>query len=213
MRKAAPSKSNVRRKTIMTIQQILSITSGVLLSLGGGGAILICLSGWLGKVWAERLMNKERQRHSEELARLRSDLMLRNDEQINKMRNELEIYKEKHLKEHQDKIAIYRIALDMVASMVAKIEMILIRRREPLNSEEIYDFEVQRLRLYGYLAMLAPQSVMDAHDALIDQMLAIIYDGAVITWEQFRGLALNCLNEIRKDIGGELETIEYRGKR
>ena len=105
----------------MTIQQILSITSGVLLSLGGGGAILICLSGWLGKVWAERLMNKERQRHSEELARLRSDLMLRNDEQINKMRNELEIYKEKHLKEHQDKIAIYRIALDMVASMVARI--------------------------------------------------------------------------------------------
>jgi hypothetical protein len=36
----------------------------VIASLGGGGAIVLGFSGWLGKVWAERLMEKERHEHA-----------------------------------------------------------------------------------------------------------------------------------------------------
>ena len=197
----------------MTTGEILPIVLTAIASLGGGGAIVLGLSSYLGKLWAERLMEKERHTHSEELERLRSDLKLRNDEQVKRMQNELDIYKEKHLKGHQDKMSIYRMALDLVASLMAKIEMVLLHRRGPLSTDEILDFEVQRLRLYGYLAMLAPQSVMDAQDALMDKMLAIIHEGAALTWPQFRLLALNCLNEVRRDIGVESGPIEYRGNR
>jgi hypothetical protein len=45
----------------------LKIVLGVIGSLGGGGAIVLGLSGWLGKVWAERLMEKERHEHAKVL--------------------------------------------------------------------------------------------------------------------------------------------------
>ena len=82
-----------------------------------------------------------------------------------------------------------------------------------MTPDELYDFEVQRLRVYAYLAMHAPQSVMDAYDALCDVILAVIYDGTVMTWDHFRDLAIRVLNEIRKDIGIRPDPIAYRGSR
>ena len=49
----------------------------MLAALGGGGAIVFSLSAWLGKVWADRLMQREVARHSRELEELRSDLSQR----------------------------------------------------------------------------------------------------------------------------------------
>jgi hypothetical protein len=45
----------------------LKVVVGVLATLGGGGAIVLGLSGWLGRVWAERMMEKERHDHAEAL--------------------------------------------------------------------------------------------------------------------------------------------------
>ncbi len=58
----------------MSIADTFATALAVLASLGGGGLIVCGLSGWLGRVWAERMMEQERQRFREDLERLRADL-------------------------------------------------------------------------------------------------------------------------------------------
>lgn len=197
----------------MTISDFFYIGGSVVVSLGGGALIVFRLSGWLGKVWAERLMEKERQDHTIQLEHLRTSLQLESEEQLSSLRSRLEIAKEAYVREHTDRVAIYRAAIDLTAEITAKVEMIMLKRRPPLCAEELHDFEAKRLRIYAYLAMHAPQEVMNAHDALSDVILSVVYDGATVTWANFRSLALRFLNEIRKDVGIRVEPIAYNGAR
>ena len=59
--------------------------------------------------------------------------------------------------------------------------------------------------------MLAPQSVMDAADALFDHLLQVSLSQLPYEWPKVRELALALLNEVRKDIGFDSSPIEYRG--
>ena len=43
----------------MGIKEIIAISGTILASLGGGVAIVFAFSNWLGRVWANRLMEKE----------------------------------------------------------------------------------------------------------------------------------------------------------
>jgi hypothetical protein len=56
----------------ITVTDAFGIASAVLLSLGGGGAVVVGLSSWLGKVWANRLMQKDIAKHSKELEELKT---------------------------------------------------------------------------------------------------------------------------------------------
>ena len=58
----------------MSIQQIWEIAGAILVSLGGGGAIVVGLSSWLGKVWANRILENEKSAHSKELESYKSQL-------------------------------------------------------------------------------------------------------------------------------------------
>jgi len=44
----------------MTWIEVLKIVVGLLASLGGGGAIIVLLSSWLGRVWADRMLERLR---------------------------------------------------------------------------------------------------------------------------------------------------------
>lgn len=50
------------------------MVTAVLAALGGGAAIIFGSSSWLGKVWANRLMEKEKAEHARELESLRNKL-------------------------------------------------------------------------------------------------------------------------------------------
>lgn len=52
---------------------ILTSVAAILASVGGAGAIILGFSNWLGKIWADRFMQSERQRHAEALELLRSE--------------------------------------------------------------------------------------------------------------------------------------------
>lgn len=65
--------------------------------------------------------------------------------------------------------------------------------------------------MYGYLAMLAPQSVMDAQDDLIDHLLKITNGKAEYEWVKIREKALVMLNAVRADIGINDTPIAYHG--
>jgi hypothetical protein len=48
----------------MTFVEIVQIGASVIVSLGGAGAIVLGLSNYLGKVWADRALEKQRQEHT-----------------------------------------------------------------------------------------------------------------------------------------------------
>jgi hypothetical protein len=197
----------------MTVQDAISVGMSVIFSLGGGATLVFALSSWLGKVWAERLMQSERHEHAKQLELLRTSVQLASEEHLSTLRSKLEVTRETHVREHVDRVAIYRSAIDLIAGIVAKVEMVMMQKRGPLSADELHEFETQRLRVYAYLAMHAPQPVMDAHDALTDVVLTVVHDGATVAWEDFRGLAIGFLNEVRKDVGIRPEPVAYRGSR
>ena len=52
----------------------LSNALAVIVSLGGGGLLVLGMSTWLGKVWANRILESDRLRFNQELERLRGEL-------------------------------------------------------------------------------------------------------------------------------------------
>lgn len=60
----------------MSLNEVIEISSVILAAIGGGAAIIFGFSSWLGKVWANRLMIKEKAGYSEELESIKNKLLL-----------------------------------------------------------------------------------------------------------------------------------------
>ncbi|MDP3110613.1 MAG: hypothetical protein Q8M71_00740 [Thermodesulfovibrionales bacterium] len=58
----------------MTTEQVVTICISVLTGLGGGAAIIIRLSSWLGRVWANRILEKDRLKYNRELEIVKNEL-------------------------------------------------------------------------------------------------------------------------------------------
>jgi hypothetical protein len=58
----------------MSIDEIFKISSAILGSVGGAAVIIFALSSWLGKVWANRILEKDRLKYSTELERIKNQL-------------------------------------------------------------------------------------------------------------------------------------------
>ena len=187
-----------------------SAAGAVIAAFGGASLIVLAASSWLGKVWAARILEGDRARHQERL----DELQRKADVAIAELTKELDVLKNTELRIHSDKLAIYRAAIDIIVSMLLALQKHRDGKLTPPDGAAALEmFEQGRLRLYGYLAMLAPQAVMDALDALTEYLLAAAYENAPHTWEGMRMLALKLLNEIRIDVGLDKTPIEYRGTR
>lgn len=163
------------------------LAGAILFSIGSAGVIIFALSSWLGKVWATRILDREK--------------------------NDLSILKETFLKEHNEKTSTYKTAIDVVATILADLDKWSLGEISIEERKEAYHtFNQQRISVYGYLAMIAPQTVMDAQDALMDKILLITQEKEKYIWEEIRELALALLNEIRKDIAIDKSSISYNGK-
>jgi hypothetical protein len=58
----------------MMTSDALSIAASIVAAFGGGAVLVFALSSWLGKVWANRLMEGDKARHAIDLKALESDL-------------------------------------------------------------------------------------------------------------------------------------------
>ena len=58
----------------LQISEILNISGALLGSLGGAAVIIFGFSSWLGKVWANRFMEREKAEYARELESLRNSL-------------------------------------------------------------------------------------------------------------------------------------------
>jgi hypothetical protein len=194
----------------MSFNDILSIVTTAIVAVGGAGTIIIAISGWLGKLWAEKLMNADKARHEAELARLRSDLDKSNQVEVERIRTELAFLKEHRLRDASDKVVIYRTFIDLISEFLAKFEN-AIENGSKLSGVQLTEFNRQRIRIYAYLALTAPQEVMDAHDKLIDHILNVAAGQFEYSWSTVRTFAIAMINECRKDIGLNTTSISYNG--
>lgn len=182
----------------MEWETVFKLVTASTASVGIGGGVVFALSSWLGKVWARRIIAVET--HNLESA-------------LEKTKRELDVIKETTLRFQNDKIITYRAIVDVVARILSSFDSHQMGRLQEHEAGSRFDeFNEQRIRVYGYLAMLAPQSVMDAQDQLMDYLLKIANGADGYEWEKVRELALNLLNEVRKDVGIDKSQIEYRGE-
>jgi hypothetical protein len=182
----------------MEWEVVLKFVTATIAAVGAGGAIVFALSSWLGKVWANRILANEKHILGTELE---------------KTKRELDVVKETTLRFQNDKILTYRAIVDVVARILASFDAHQMGRLQGQEAGSRFDeFNEQRIRVYGNLAMLAPQEVMDAQDELMDHLLEISHGSIEYKWEKVRELGVNFLNEIRVDIGIDKNPIEYRGK-
>lgn len=63
------------------MKEAFGIASAIIASIGGAGAIIIGLSSWLGKVWANRILENQKKEHQMEIESFKSQLQ----ENINKV--------------------------------------------------------------------------------------------------------------------------------
>lgn len=207
----------------MTTQDIANLALAILGSIGTAGIIVFALSSWLGKLWANRIMASEKQKYEKELSTLRADLerenqkvlagiKLQQEQSIEWLKSDLNIFKDKHLKGFNDKLVCYRELINLIADTLGTFDSYMVNG-QALSQEYLSNANRQRLKIYGYTAMIAPQSVMDAQDKLIDYLLEIIEGSKPYEWAVVRNNALNLINEIRKDIAIDTNPIAYNGIR
>jgi hypothetical protein len=185
---------------------IFKFVGVALFSATSGGALVIGMASWLGKVWAQRILQNESFALKEKLAATQTQF----DLSIKMAERELDLLKDAHSRVHNDKIAIYRGVVDLVAKVLATLDALdRLPRAEALKQYD--NFNEQRIRLYGYMAMFAPQAVMDTQDKLMDHLLQISHGQAKYDWAHVRSLALALINAVRRDVGIDKSDIVYNG--
>jgi hypothetical protein len=176
---------------------VYKVVTAAIVSIGGGGVIVFAMSSWLGKYWAKKLLANETHKLNTELAATKTDL---------------ELLKERTLRFQNDKILTYRLVVDVVSKILATFDA---AEEGLLSDDEIkasrHIFNQNRIQVYGYLAMMAPQVVMDAQDELMDYLLLISQGTESYDWNKVRNLSLKLLNEVRDDIDIDKEQISYNG--
>lgn len=193
----------------MSWDDVFKFVGASIFSVLPAGAVIIALATWLGKVWAERILARE----TNELKRQLSEAQNKLDISLKQAERELDFLKDSRTKIHDDKIGIYRGIVDMVAKVLASFDAMETSGASDENIKlQFHSFNEQRIRLYGYMAMFAPQAVMDAQDALIDHLLLVAQRQTPYVWSNVRSLALSLINEIRSDVGIDKSRIDYNGQ-
>lgn len=87
----------------MRIQEILYTASAVIASIGGSSILIIGLSSWLGKVWANRILEKDKLNYSSELEKVKSNYIT----ELEEYKSQLEKSKMQFLRYSEHQFTLY----------------------------------------------------------------------------------------------------------
>lgn len=178
----------------MRLSELAEIVVSVLLSLRGGGAIVLGLSNWLGKVWAERLMEREKSRYQKELEDFKAKLGRDSDRTAQTLREKLTLYKE---------------AIPPVVDLITRYQL----DQTTMTPALMMEFEKQRIATSAMLGMFAALPVFEAYNELIDDVFDCLEAKRGFQFSEFRVLGFKVLSEIRRDVGISGDELVYRGPR
>ncbi len=65
----------------MNYDEIFKIAGAILTSVGGAAIIMMALSSWLGKVWASRILEKDKLKYTSELEKIKVKLQSESEKQ------------------------------------------------------------------------------------------------------------------------------------
>lgn len=74
-----------------TTASAFQLAASILVSLGGGGAIVWAMSSWFGKIWAERILESDRNKYSTEMEVLRADYARALEEHKNQLEKTIRV--------------------------------------------------------------------------------------------------------------------------
>ena len=182
----------------MNIDEVFKIAAAVIASVGGSALVLAAFSSWLGGVWAKRMLQNERAKHSEALEGIKK---------------ELDLLKQKEITRHFDKLAIYKDVVHLISEILRELEAVTTEKQSTVNPDVEHSFALCRNKAYGYLSLVSTQEVMDKYNEMIDFFIPIMYEGQSASWEEMREKADALLNKMRLDLGIKEGDIVYRGSR
>lgn len=129
-----------------TTQQIFEVAAAIIASVGGSSVIILGLSSWLGKVWANRILENEKAAHDKELQGYRSKL----EQELSKM----EVFQEKALyiskAQYDNEYSIYREIWETMRECIVKTSM-LYPKVGNLPSDEKEKEEYQKKKYDEYI--------------------------------------------------------------
>jgi hypothetical protein len=191
----------------MSAVDYLWASTALLSSAGIGGAIVWALSSWLGKVWASRILEKDRVRYATELEVLKRHLQSEADTRLAEYQAALGAHREKDILARREKIELYRTAALPV------IDLLVALNYRGVRPDDLASFEGERLRVYAHLALFASTDVLEAYDEVVDYVLDTLEGRVEYAWPTVRTLALKTLNRARADVGLTTGEVSYKGRR
>lgn len=75
---------------LMNLVDILTISATIIGSVGSAAVIILGLSSWLGKVWANRLMNNEKFKHQKKLLQMSESIKYENNIELENLKAKIE---------------------------------------------------------------------------------------------------------------------------
>jgi hypothetical protein len=172
-------------------KEAFEVAQAILVSLGSGAFIVLAFSSFLGKIWAKRILQNEKQEH---------------DKELSEFKVKLEALTAKHTLNYQQKIDLYKVVANPLIELVALIS------KDGLTQPHVNEFDRQRLHITAQLALFAPQNVFKAFNDMVDYMYNSL-ETDNYSFVEFRIKALAYLSEMRKDIGIYNDDVFYNGDR
>jgi hypothetical protein len=208
------------------ISEIFSVAGAALLSVGGAGAVLFALSSWLGKVWASRILEREKAELSKSIESTKAELT----RSIEREKAAMAAFHEEHKAEIQELSSQRLDALnrrrDVYARLATKMRVLL---RADMLSEQREKDKWAFLAAYDEGYIWASESVAVAVRDLLETMekKATADNNAKVMPPNAPGYPLvnataqaldreaqeryrRCLLEMRRDCGFPKSGVEYR---
>lgn len=162
---------------------VWSLSGAILVSLGGGGAIVLLLSSWLGRVWASRLAEAEKARFAKDVEGYKSEL-------------------QQLAEERKDGLVRKR---DVYGKLIASMRVFQAGSR-PANEVERREF----LLAFDQASIWASEPVAQALGSFVDAVVHNAQRAGTVSNDELTRRYAECVNAMRRDSGFPETTFVYR---
>lgn len=160
-----------------------NLAGAILLSLGGGGVIVMAMSSWLGKVWADRIARIEQARFAREIEGYKTELQGLAEERRDALTRKRDVYGK------------------LIASM-----RVFQAGGQPASIDDKSAF----LLAFDQAALWASEDVSHAVGLFIDGLVHNAQRPGSVTADEMTKRYAECVNAMRRDTGFPNTTFVYR---